>query len=296
MKEETAVTVSQPPPGPAQDGNAAAAAPPAAAACASCGEELRGEFCYACGEKRVDGRDLSFRHFVARAVEEVADFEHSKFFRTVKGLLLRPGFLTEEYFAGRKGRYYTPLKLFITVFALSFLLYTLNKNTSVYNVEMLIESDPYGNTQRVFDDLARMGKVETRVLVERINERLQKYITTTQHLPVVLLSFFMVFLYWDRYFVEHFVFSLHLMSFAYLLGVVLWPVVLWLGIRNPVVLTTSYVLYAVYFYFALRRFYRQSARMTLLKTLLLYACYVVALMVTFYGILAVAIVNALRAS
>ena len=56
------------------------------------------------------------------------------------------------------------------------------------------------------------------------------------------------------------------------------------------------MLYAVYFYFALRRFYRQPARMTLLKTVLLYVCHVVALMITFYFVLALAVVNASRAS
>ncbi|HYO62099.1 MAG TPA: DUF3667 domain-containing protein [Pyrinomonadaceae bacterium] len=299
MREETAVavsrtTVGQPPAGETGDA-AAARVSSAAAACANCGEEWRGQFCYACGEKRVDGRDLSFRHFVRNAFAEVVDFEHSKFFRTVYGLLLRPGFLTEEYFAGRKGRYYTPLKLFITVFALSFLIYTLHKNTSVYNVEMLIQADPYGNTQRTFEELAKMKKVEPSVFYERVNERLQKYTTTSQHLPVVLLSFFLVFLYWDRYFAEHLVFSLHLMSFAYALGVLMWPLVLWLGIQSPLILTTSYVLYAVYFFLALKRFYRQSARMTLLKTLMLYVCYIVALMMTFYGVLALAMINALRA-
>lgn len=55
------------------------------------------------------------------------------------------------------------------------------------------------------------------------------------------------------------------------------------------------MLYAVYFYLALRRFYRQSARMTLLKTLALCGCYFVAMTITFYGILTVAIISAVRA-
>jgi uncharacterized protein DUF3667 len=37
----------------------------------------------------------------------------SKIFRTVKLLLLRPGFLTREYFEGRRVRYVSPLRLYL---------------------------------------------------------------------------------------------------------------------------------------------------------------------------------------
>ena len=284
MRAETTATAIQP--------------APAAARCANCGEELRGEFCHACGEKRPDSRDLSFGHFARRTLEGVTDFEHSKFFHTVRALMLRPGFLTEEYFAGRRGRYYTPLKIFVVVFALSFLLYTMHKGTSVYDVEMLVKSDPYGNVGRAFDMLAQSKKVETSLLLERINERLQKLVGMVQHLPVVLLAFVMVFLYWTqgRYLAEHLVFTLHLLSFAYALAVVLWPLAMWLGIMNPLVLVLSYVLQVVYFYLALKRFYRQTARTTLLKALLLYVAYFVVMAVSFYFILGIAIFNAYRAS
>ncbi|MGI9167763.1 MAG: DUF3667 domain-containing protein [Pyrinomonadaceae bacterium] len=37
--------------------------------------------------------------------------EHSKLWKTFSALVFRPGLLTNEYLAGRKSRYLTPLKV-----------------------------------------------------------------------------------------------------------------------------------------------------------------------------------------
>jgi hypothetical protein len=49
------------------------------------------------------------------AHDVVHEFLHvdSKIFRTVKLLLLKPGFLTREYFEGRRVRYVSPLRLYL---------------------------------------------------------------------------------------------------------------------------------------------------------------------------------------
>jgi hypothetical protein len=292
-----AAILESPPPSAGSE----ASAEVSAASCANCGATLAGQFCHECGEKRPDERDLSVRRFLYSSAQEIVDLEHSKFFQTLRHLLFSPGHLTNEYLGGRKTRYYTPLKLFITLFTLSFLLYTAYKPTAVYDIGVLIEADQSGRTAREFDKLAALAKVEPRVFVERINERLGKYFTWTQHLPVLLLSFFMIFLYWDahRYFIEHLVFSIHLMSFAYLLAIILWPVMLWVGVggfNNLLLAIPMYILMGVYFYRALRRVYKQSTRLTLVKTVVLVVCYFVTVLISFYSVLIVAVVNAMRAS
>ncbi|CAN5429238.1 hypothetical protein BH18VER1_BH18VER1_07900 [soil metagenome] len=85
------------------------------ATCANCGTNLLGEYCFQCGQKRIPPDHLSLRRFVHEAVVHVGDFEHTKIFRTLRALLVRPGLLTTEYIAGKRADWVTPLKIFGSV-------------------------------------------------------------------------------------------------------------------------------------------------------------------------------------
>lgn len=78
-------------------------------------------YCPHCGQKQTGLKDHSIRHLIA---DSVGDFFHfdSKFFTTLTPLLFRPGFLTNEYLAGRRIRYFTPFKLFLFISFLFFLI------------------------------------------------------------------------------------------------------------------------------------------------------------------------------
>ncbi len=80
------------------------------AACPNCETELRGPYCYACGQPTKG----SIRHFgsiLADVWGTLFDLD-SRFFRSLIPLYFRPGFLTREYLAGRRVRYVTPFRLF----------------------------------------------------------------------------------------------------------------------------------------------------------------------------------------
>jgi hypothetical protein len=78
--------------------------------CLNCGAPLTGRFCARCGEEKIDRDHLKLGAFAHRALEEFTDLEHSKFLGTLSSLILRPGFLTQEYLGGRKKAYLGPLK------------------------------------------------------------------------------------------------------------------------------------------------------------------------------------------
>src|SRR4051812_39632915 len=78
--------------------------------CANCGAELLGEYCYACGQP-VKGmiRPLSsMMHDIADTILNI----DSRIFRTLWPLYIRPGYLSNEYFAGRRVRFVTPFRLY----------------------------------------------------------------------------------------------------------------------------------------------------------------------------------------
>jgi hypothetical protein len=87
--------------------------------CPNCREPLLGEFCYACGQpKKGFIRHLS--GIVGDFLDTVFNID-SRTLRTVFPLFFRPGFLSIEYFEGRRVRYVTPLRLYFFFSVIAFL-------------------------------------------------------------------------------------------------------------------------------------------------------------------------------
>src|SRR5210317_1376270 len=90
------------------------------AQCLNCGTELKGPFCYYCGQP--DRNFLRFFPALLRdMMEDLLDLD-SRFIRTVKPLLFKPGRLTRDYMNGRRFRYAPPMRLYIFSSIVFFLL------------------------------------------------------------------------------------------------------------------------------------------------------------------------------
>ena len=80
-------------------------------ACTNCGRALDGPYCADCGQK-AGPVDPPLRDVVHEFVHELANVD-GKTFRSVRLLFTCPGFLTREYFQGRRARYVSPLRLYL---------------------------------------------------------------------------------------------------------------------------------------------------------------------------------------
>jgi len=87
--------------------------------CANCHATLAGEYCAACGQ-RHEPHVHTVAHFAGEAFESVSHAD-SRLWRTLWYLLARPGFLTKEFFAGRRVRYLPPFRLYLVISVLFFL-------------------------------------------------------------------------------------------------------------------------------------------------------------------------------
>ncbi len=87
--------------------------------CRNCGYELSGPFCPSCGQP-VKTFMRAVWGLVYEMLDEFFSFD-SRAFNTFPPLLLRPGFLTNEYIAGRRARYVSPLRLYLLVSIVFFL-------------------------------------------------------------------------------------------------------------------------------------------------------------------------------
>ncbi len=91
--------------------------------CLNCGAPLLGEFCYQCGQPKK-GMIRHLPGLIADFLDSALNLD-TRTLRTLGPLLTKPGFLSNEYFAGRRTRYVTPLRLYLFMSVLAFLMVSI---------------------------------------------------------------------------------------------------------------------------------------------------------------------------
>ena len=86
---------------------------PEAPRCRNCGAAADGAYCPACGQETRLALPTA-RQFLKDAAGRYVALD-GRTWRTLHALLFRPGFLTLEYFAGRRRRYLRPSRLFLVL-------------------------------------------------------------------------------------------------------------------------------------------------------------------------------------
>lgn len=258
--------------------------PPAAlTACTNCGAAKAGVFCAQCGERQPGHHDLSVKHFAHDVFHELVHVD-SKLFATLRALVTRPGFLAEEYFAGRKTRYIAPLRLFLTLFAIQFVAFTFYKPAAMFSIASFKRFDTRGALTELLARRAQKHHIGDEEYEARIDERWHKNLSLLQLANLFGVAVVLKVLHRRRYLAEHLVFSAYYLSFSYLVALLFWPVYATFGFhpgplqRTMAVLSIGILL--VYLFFAQRRFYGGGNAMTVLKTALLRGgSYVVAVVI-----------------
>lgn len=90
--------------------------------CATCGTQYQGNFCPRCGQSSKIGR-YSFKNAFLLFLD-VWGLGNRGMFRTIRDLILRPGYMIRDYLQGMQMAYYPPFKMFFLFIALSLLVET----------------------------------------------------------------------------------------------------------------------------------------------------------------------------
>ncbi len=218
--------------------------------CLNCGEPAAGNFCAHCGQENKD-HTVALKPLLHDLLAEVASWD-SKLVRTVVPLVIRPGFLTNEYNAGRRIGYLSPLKLYLTVSVLFFLALSwkapLNKQNVVisprgvafgagagrFPAPVSRTAAEYDARQRALPP-ARRDSPLTGTMIHHLfkaKESPQPFISALLGdipkmmfflLPLFAMSLKLLYLRTKRLYVEHLVFLLHVHAFTFL---VLTPLLL----------------------------------------------------------------------
>ena len=150
--------------------SSAASSPPAPKTlCANCGAELLGPHCYACGQP-VKGmvRHLgSILHDVADTIFNI----DSRIFRTIFPLYFKPGYLSNEYFAGRRVRYVTPFRLYFFLSVAAFLLMQIGLDSSLDLANNVVQLSRSATNMASAVTPAEVEKLRDDVLAEMEKEK-----------------------------------------------------------------------------------------------------------------------------
>ena len=88
--------------------------------CSTCGTEYQGNYCPRCGQSARIGR-----YSLTKAVVLLLDvwgLGNRGMFRTLRDLILRPGYMIRDYLSGMQMAYFPPFKLFFLLTTLSLLV------------------------------------------------------------------------------------------------------------------------------------------------------------------------------
>jgi hypothetical protein len=92
---------------------------PDAGRCLNCSAPLHGSFCAACGQRSVPPNP-TVRELAGDAWHELTGYD-GRIMATIRGLA-RPGFLTREYIEGRRAHYLPPVRVYLFVSVIYFVI------------------------------------------------------------------------------------------------------------------------------------------------------------------------------
>lgn len=232
--------------------------------CGDCLAVVTGIYCAQCGQKQKS----PVRHFRQLAGEFFNDVLNldTRLLETLKALLFKPGQLSNEYFADRRTRYVSPIKLYFLLSIVAFFLIQQSLDTAVEAETAVVEAgkaktgedmnftignfngspwDAKSNPIAVgwlpdaANDLMneRLGRLEKTVRNKDWTQLLHAGLSATPQALLLLLPFFalllkLAYLFRRRLYMEHLIVALHNHAFLLLaisIGVVLSAMTGWIG-------------------------------------------------------------------
>lgn len=155
--------------------------------CLNCGTKLEDLFCQHCGQKDIPQRQ-TLGELWTNFISSFWSYE-GKFFRTTRYLITKPGFLAQEYCAGKRESYYHPARMYVFIsFVFFFAFFSItdfeeDEKTEKDKVE-LSEKDKKeiaDNTKKGFDQVVKFtGDSSFVALGDSIQKQVKASLDTTK--------------------------------------------------------------------------------------------------------------------
>ena len=209
--------------------------------CKNCNSELVGQYCSECGQKNIES--FTFSKLVKDFFDNIFSLD-SRLFQTLKFLIIRPGFLTNEYWSGKRITYLPPFRLYLLTSILFFFI-------------------PHPDYQ---------------LRAEEFYPLLQKGMFVL--MPCVALILLIIYRRNNLLYFHHFITSLHFHSFMFLLFAIAKSVSFFnenISISNIVTITLL-----IYLFFMLKNLYIEPLIKLITKFVILICIYAVLSIITIF--------------
>jgi hypothetical protein len=242
--------------------------------CPNCEEQLNDQmnYCFNCGQENHIKR-VSVKMLMSDFSSTYFSFD-SKLFSSLKYLLIKPSFLSLEYLNGKIEAYLRPIRMYVFISFVFFLLNSMLSANSTYDsIKFTKDGNPV-SSEFVQEEL-KTTDVESDSFLEIDNRlfegKLKKIFSDDKEIklfivflksklpilfflliPVLGLLFFIFFYKKKYYYVDHLVFALHLQSFMFVLLIIN---LLTESVFKVDLIGIGSLLFLVYGFIAARRFY-----------------------------------------
>ncbi|MEQ9465967.1 MAG: DUF3667 domain-containing protein [Ekhidna sp.] len=187
--------------------------------CKSCGTSFSGNYCNQCGEKVIRQEDRKLKHFLGEFINAIT-FADNKLFRTVKTILIAPGRLSADFVEGKRKKYMKPISIFFLANLIYFLFPVFN--TFNTNLHLQMNAFPFLHSD-LATEMVNSRLEESGETLESFSLRYDSKSTELSKLLLILISLFQAMFFWmihsrnsKRFFSDHIIVSLELMSFIIL--------------------------------------------------------------------------------
>ena len=191
--------------------------------CLNCQAPLQGPFCAQCGQEAHHSA-RSLKTLLHEAFESLTHLD-GRLWRTLRGLLFRPGFLTAEYLADRRVRYIPPFRMYLVISLLFFALGMGAGSPSESPKAAQDSAERAREAEKLAKACAEIPDLGDKAVQKRVQDACRRKVeerdtlgvvflrtlpkTMFVFLPVVALALYLLFFRVRRYYVEHLVFTLH---------------------------------------------------------------------------------------
>ncbi|MBR5699025.1 MAG: DUF3667 domain-containing protein [Prevotella sp.] len=149
--------------------------------CASCHTKFQGNYCPRCGQAAGVGR-FSFRKALLLFLD-VWGIGNRSMFRSLRDLMLRPGYMIRDYLRGMQSAYFPPFKMFFLLTAFSLIVERgidlgLESSTEPARAEQSMQT-PLDSLQQNLDEVA----MQAGASIDSLREDARQY-TDDRHITV----------------------------------------------------------------------------------------------------------------